>query len=99
MEYAHRNILHINRLLVSLFHGSIFCAIYSFIPPHFRVSAHSSADLTVKISFPSLPYFPYRVVEMQEILDEQLAEEAAEAEGGGAMAAIANPRRTAKYLS
>ncbi|XP_048131260.1 exocyst complex component SEC6 isoform X3 [Rhodamnia argentea] len=37
-----------------------------------------------------------RVVEMQEILDEQLAEEAAEAEGGGAMASIANPRRSAK---
>ncbi|KAL6970867.1 SNARE-binding exocyst subunit S6 [Sarracenia purpurea var. burkii] len=39
-----------------------------------------------------------RVVEMQEVLDQQLAEEAAEAEGGGAMATIANPRRTAKYL-
>ncbi|CAI9116403.1 OLC1v1017539C1 [Oldenlandia corymbosa var. corymbosa] len=37
-----------------------------------------------------------RVVEMQEILDEQLAEEAAEAEGGGVMASVANPRRTAK---
>ncbi|KAK3025692.1 hypothetical protein RJ639_042032 [Escallonia herrerae] len=37
-----------------------------------------------------------RVVEMQEILDQQLAEEIAEAEGGGAMASIANPRRTAK---
>ncbi|XP_068649802.1 exocyst complex component SEC6 isoform X2 [Aristolochia californica] len=37
-----------------------------------------------------------RVVEMQEILDQQLAEEAAEAEGGGAMAQIANPRRSAK---
>ncbi|KAK3230313.1 hypothetical protein Dsin_002194 [Dipteronia sinensis] len=37
-----------------------------------------------------------RVVEMQEILDQQLAEEAAEAEGEGVMAAIANPRRTAK---
>ncbi|KAH9692246.1 exocyst complex component SEC6 [Citrus sinensis] len=37
-----------------------------------------------------------RVVEMQEILDQQLAEEAAEAEGGGVMAAISNPRRSAK---
>lgn len=37
-----------------------------------------------------------RVVEMQEILDQQLAEEAAEAEGGGAMATITNPRRTIK---
>ncbi|CAK9173976.1 unnamed protein product [Ilex paraguariensis] len=37
-----------------------------------------------------------RVVEMQEILDQQLAEEAAEAEGSGAMASITNPRRTAK---
>ncbi|XP_047340979.1 exocyst complex component SEC6-like [Impatiens glandulifera] len=34
-----------------------------------------------------------RVVEMQEIHDEQLAEEAAEAEGDGAIDAIANPRR------
>ncbi|GER47909.1 exocyst complex component SEC6 [Striga asiatica] len=37
-----------------------------------------------------------RVVEMQEILDEQLATEAAEAEGGGEMESIANPRRNAK---
>ncbi|KAJ6291506.1 hypothetical protein OIU76_023559 [Salix suchowensis] len=37
-----------------------------------------------------------RVVEMQEILDEKVAEEAAEAEGGGAMATVANPRRSAK---
>ncbi|KAG8481483.1 hypothetical protein CXB51_026346 [Gossypium anomalum] len=37
-----------------------------------------------------------RVVEMQEILDQQLAEEAAEAEGDEAMAAIANPRRAGK---
>lgn len=43
-----------------------------------------------------LMFSPFRVVEMQEILDQQLAEEAAEAEGGGAMASIANPRRTAK---
>ncbi|KAF5955288.1 hypothetical protein HYC85_008144 [Camellia sinensis] len=35
-----------------------------------------------------------RVVEMQEIIDQQLEEEAAEAEGGGAMATISNPRRT-----
>ncbi|KAL5180906.1 Exocyst complex component SEC6 [Glycine soja] len=33
-----------------------------------------------------------RVVEMQEILDQQIAEEAAEAEGDGAMASVANPR-------
>ncbi|KAK9072168.1 hypothetical protein SSX86_008600 [Deinandra increscens subsp. villosa] len=37
-----------------------------------------------------------RVVEMQEILDEQVAEEAAEAEGGGAMASVANPHRSGK---
>ncbi|CAH9113283.1 unnamed protein product [Cuscuta epithymum] len=37
-----------------------------------------------------------RVVEMQEILDQQLAEEAAEAEGGGAMSPVANPRRNSK---
>lgn len=41
-------------------------------------------------------FYYIRVVEMQEILDQQLAEEAAEAEGGGAMAAIANPRRPGK---
>ncbi|XP_039010663.1 exocyst complex component SEC6 [Hibiscus syriacus] len=40
-----------------------------------------------------------RVVEMQEILDQQLAEEAAEAEGDDAMAAIANPRRTGKKFT
>ncbi|XP_071701664.1 exocyst complex component SEC6 [Rutidosis leptorrhynchoides] len=37
-----------------------------------------------------------RVVEMQEILDEQVAEEAAEAEGGGAMASVSNPRRAGR---
>ncbi|KAF9612489.1 hypothetical protein IFM89_000411 [Coptis chinensis] len=36
---------------------------------------------------------------MQEILDQQLAEEAAEAEGGGAMASVTNPRRSAKNLA
>ncbi|KAH6782432.1 SEC6 [Perilla frutescens var. hirtella] len=39
-----------------------------------------------------------RVVEMQETLDQQLATEAAEAEGDGAMEVIANPRRNAKNL-
>lgn len=34
---------------------------------------------------------------MQEIIDQQVAEEAAEAEGAGAMATITNQRRTAKY--
>lgn len=37
-----------------------------------------------------------RVVEMQEILDQQLAEEAAEAEGDAAMTTVANPRKTGK---
>ncbi|XP_057536564.1 exocyst complex component SEC6 [Amaranthus tricolor] len=37
-----------------------------------------------------------RVVEMQEIFDQQLAEEAAEAVGDGAMASIGNARRTTK---
>ncbi|KAI3825881.1 hypothetical protein L1987_07591 [Smallanthus sonchifolius] len=37
-----------------------------------------------------------RVVEMQEILDEQVAEEAAEAEGDAAMASIANAQRGVK---
>ncbi|KAG5070942.1 hypothetical protein JHK86_006153 [Glycine max] len=39
-----------------------------------------------------------RVVEMQEILDQQIAEEAAEAEGDGAMASVANPRNTGILL-
>ncbi|KAF1884685.1 hypothetical protein Lal_00028569 [Lupinus albus] len=36
-----------------------------------------------------------RVVEMQEILDEQVAEEAADAEGDGAIAPVSNPHRSA----
>ncbi|CAL0328545.1 unnamed protein product [Lupinus luteus] len=39
-----------------------------------------------------------RVVEMQEILDEQVAEEAAEAEGDGATASVANPHKSAIKL-
>lgn len=35
---------------------------------------------------------------MQEILDQQLAEEAAEAEGEGTMSTITNPRKSAKYV-
>ncbi|CAI0443120.1 unnamed protein product [Linum tenue] len=37
-----------------------------------------------------------RVVEMQEILDQQIAEEAAEAEGADAVTPVANPTRSAK---
>ncbi|CAL9161398.1 unnamed protein product [Musa hybrid cultivar] len=37
-----------------------------------------------------------RVIEMQEIIDQQLAEEAAEAEGVDTMASITNPLRSAK---
>ncbi|KAF6175649.1 hypothetical protein GIB67_022651 [Kingdonia uniflora] len=48
------------------------------------------------VFFALLMGLPGRVVEMQEILDQQLAEEAAEAEGGGAMASVANPRRSSK---
>ncbi|KAJ4705253.1 Exocyst complex component SEC6 [Melia azedarach] len=40
-----------------------------------------------------------RVVEMQEILNQQLAEEVAEAEGGSGPATIANPRSTKKYTA
>ncbi|XP_020090383.1 exocyst complex component SEC6 isoform X4 [Ananas comosus] len=40
-----------------------------------------------------------RVIEMQEILDQQLAEEAAEAEGEGTMSTITNPRKSAKKAS
>lgn len=36
---------------------------------------------------------------MQEILDQQLAEEAVEAEGDGAMASLATTRGASKYKS
>jgi len=39
-----------------------------------------------------------RVVEMQEILDQQIAEEAAEAEGDGDTAPVANPRKSGMYV-
>ncbi|RVX04548.1 Exocyst complex component SEC6 [Vitis vinifera] len=65
-----------------------------------RITLSRSTLSSLAISFMSLLCMPrmvrLRVVEMQEILDQQLAEEAAEAEGGGTMASIANPRRTAK---
>ncbi|KAG8383018.1 hypothetical protein BUALT_Bualt05G0140200 [Buddleja alternifolia] len=59
---------------------------------------HISNYLKLSKESPQTLVRALRVVEMQEILDEQLAEEAAEAEGGGAMETIANPRRNAKYL-
>ncbi|PNX72309.1 putative exocyst complex subunit SEC6 [Trifolium pratense] len=40
-----------------------------------------------------------RVVEMQEIHDQQVAEEVAEAEGDGALASATNPHRSATWLS
>jgi len=46
----------------------------------------------------SLCFSYSRVVEMQEILDQQIAEEAAEAEGDGAMASVANPRNNGMYV-
>ncbi|KAG8383031.1 hypothetical protein BUALT_Bualt05G0142000 [Buddleja alternifolia] len=57
---------------------------------------HISNYLKLSKESPQTLVRALRVVEMQEILDEQLAEEAAEAEGGGAMETIANPRRNAK---
>lgn len=36
---------------------------------------------------------------MQEIWDQEVATEAAEAEGGDAVESVANPRKNAKYLS
>lgn len=47
---------------------------------------------------PDISYYTYRVVEMQEIFDEQVAEDAAEAENDDAMASLANPQRVAKYV-
>ncbi|XP_077213192.1 SEC6 [Tasmannia lanceolata] len=57
---------------------------------------HISNFFKLAIESPQTLVRAIRVIEMQEILDQQLAEEAAEAEGGGAMASIANPRRSAK---
>jgi exocyst complex component 3 len=39
-----------------------------------------------------------RVVEMQEILDQQVAEEVAEAEGDGALASATNTHRSGMYV-
>ncbi|KAK4483968.1 hypothetical protein RD792_011179 [Penstemon davidsonii] len=58
--------------------------------------SHVSNFLKLAKQSPQTLVRALRVVEMQEILDEQLAEEAAEAEGGGAMASIANPRKNAQ---
>jgi hypothetical protein len=57
---------------------------------HVYLLVHTARD-------PSNSHSYLRVVEMQEIIDQQVAEEAAEAEGAGAMAAITNQRRTTKY--
>uniref|UniRef100_A0A0D9YY95 Uncharacterized protein n=1 Tax=Oryza glumipatula TaxID=40148 RepID=A0A0D9YY95_9ORYZ len=60
-------------------------ALWGHVTNFFRLSKDSPQTLVRAI----------RVVEMQEILDQQVAEKAAEAEGAGAMATIANQRRTA----
>ncbi|CAM0944174.1 unnamed protein product [Alopecurus aequalis] len=60
--------------------------LWAHITNFFRLSKESPQTLVRAL----------RVVEMQEIIDQQVAEEAAEAEGAGAMAAITNQRRTAK---
>lgn len=46
----------------------------------------------------SLCFTYSRVVEMQEIHDQQVAEEVAEAEGDGALASATNPHRSAMYV-
>ncbi|KAM0892321.1 hypothetical protein ACQ4PT_025820 [Festuca glaucescens] len=61
--------------------------LWAHITNFFRLSKESPQTLVRAL----------RVVEMQEIIDQQVAEEAAEAEGAGAMAAITNQRRTTKY--
>nr|GMD27075.1 exocyst complex component SEC6 isoform X1 [Ipomoea batatas] len=63
----------------------------------FALAAASSHEEEVGRLSPRTLVRAIRVVEMQEILDQQLAEEAAEAEGGGAMTPI-TPRRNAKYV-
>ncbi|XP_019175325.1 PREDICTED: exocyst complex component SEC6 isoform X2 [Ipomoea nil] len=61
----------------------------------FALAAAASHEEEVGRLSPQTLVRAIRVVEMQEILDQQLAEEAAEAEGGGAMTPI-TPRRNAK---
>jgi exocyst complex component 3 len=61
--------------------------LWAHITNFFRLSKESPQTLVRAL----------RVIEMQEIIDQQVAEEAAEAEGAGAMAAITNQRRTTKY--
>lgn len=58
-----------------------------------------SYDMSVDVLFPCFLFsvFHFSVVEMQEILDQQLAEEAVEAEGDGAMASLASTRGASKY--
>ncbi|KAL0307570.1 UNVERIFIED_CONTAM: Exocyst complex component SEC6 [Sesamum calycinum] len=64
----------------------------------FALAAVSSHEEEVGRLSPQTLVRAIRVVEMQEILDHQVAVEAAEAEGDGGMETIANPRRNAKYL-
>nr|GMC59121.1 exocyst complex component SEC6 [Ipomoea batatas]GMC65652.1 exocyst complex component SEC6 [Ipomoea batatas] len=62
--------------------------------------AHIANFLKLAKESPQTLVRAIRVVEMQEILDLQVAEEAAEAEGDEAMAAaITNPRKNAKKFS
>ncbi|KAL8226367.1 hypothetical protein R6Q57_016199 [Mikania cordata] len=68
--------------------------LWSHISNFFELAKERYANYTSKTI--NISYYAYRVVEMQEILDEQVAEEAAEAEGGGAMASVANPNTAGK---
>ncbi|XP_019192346.1 PREDICTED: exocyst complex component SEC6-like isoform X1 [Ipomoea nil] len=61
--------------------------------------AHIANFLKLAKESPQTLVRAIRVVEMQEILDLQVAEEAAEAEGDEAMAAITNPRKNSKKFN
>lgn len=91
---AHSSIFALIQICQWIYFSNTISYIFSLFSIRY-ISWHSQIYILAPILF-----FDYiRVVEMQEILDQQVAEEAAEAEGAGAMATITNQRRTAKYTS
>ncbi|XP_076901020.1 exocyst complex component SEC6-like isoform X2 [Bidens hawaiensis] len=64
-----------------------------------KLWSHISSFFELAKESPQTLVRALRVVEMQEILDEQVAEEAAEAEGDAAMASVGNPQRGAKKVA
>ncbi|AEE35237.1 Exocyst complex component SEC6 [Arabidopsis thaliana] len=87
-------ILHILLVYLKLTDVSLFCSPQTLVRA-LRYDPPPETFFTFVYGIYS-QIITFQVVEMQEILDQQLAEEAAEAEGEGAMASVANPRRPGK---